>query len=107
MLRGCTCITAQVMNTLLEPFGNAHMRANHNSSRFGKYIALRFDSNNEVVAANMSTYILEKARVVHQLPGVRVYLGGRLIICVLGSRDSGCAYLWYSTGADSVAVFAY
>ena len=57
------------MNSLLEPFGNARMRANHNSSRFGKYVGIQFDASNEIVGARMDHYLLEKSRVVNQLDG--------------------------------------
>ncbi len=54
------------MNPLIESFGNAKTIINENSSRFGKYLELRFTANGEVVGAHLSEYLLEKSRVVSQ-----------------------------------------
>ena len=40
---------------------------NPNSSRFGKLISLCFDEHNRVVSANITEYLLEKARIVSQV----------------------------------------
>ena len=53
-------------NLILESFGNAKTALNDNSSRFGKYIKLYFcPINNELVSANLITYLLEKTRSVN------------------------------------------
>ncbi|XP_075068076.1 myosin-IIIa [Mixophyes fleayi] len=57
------------VNNLVEAFGNACTIINENSSRFGKYLEMKFAKNGTVVAAQISEYLLEKSRVVHQAIG--------------------------------------
>ncbi|KAG8443281.1 hypothetical protein GDO86_011906, partial [Hymenochirus boettgeri] len=57
------------VNNLVEAFGNACTIINENSSRFGKYLEMKFTKNGTVVAAQISEYLLEKSRVVHQALG--------------------------------------
>ncbi|KAM6449878.1 myosin-IIIa-like [Liasis olivaceus] len=57
------------VNNLLEAFGNAGTIINDNSSRFGKYLEMKFTSNGTVVSAQISEYLLEKSRVIRQAGG--------------------------------------
>lgn len=59
-------------NPILEAFGNAKTLRNHNSSRFGKFMKLQFKpETNTLFGAFIETYLLEKFRVVAQIPGER------------------------------------
>ena len=74
----CSCVAAalaagvegQVLQTnpLLEAFGNARTLRNNNSSRFGKLLEIYFNNSRHICGALIQTYLLEKSRVVHQLP---------------------------------------
>jgi len=52
-------------NPILESFGNARTIRNDNSSRFGKYIDIRFTKTGKLAGANIETYLLEKVRLIH------------------------------------------
>jgi myosin-5 len=60
-------------NPILESFGNARTIRNDNSSRFGKFITIQFNRNGYLVGASISTYLLEKARIVFQADRERNY----------------------------------
>ncbi|KAJ2467892.1 Myosin type-2 heavy chain 1 [Coemansia sp. RSA 2322] len=53
-------------NPVLESFGNAKTTRNDNSSRFGKFLEIRFSERHAIEAAYIRTYLLERSRVVDQ-----------------------------------------
>ncbi|TMW57327.1 hypothetical protein Poli38472_003252 [Pythium oligandrum] len=61
------------VNPLLESFGNAKTVRNDNSSRFGKFTQLQFDTAGILVGAKCRTYLLEKTRVIHHEAPERNY----------------------------------
>eukprot|EP01039_Chlorochromonas_danica_P004741 gene4741-5191_t len=54
---------AILTNYVLEVFGNAATLRNHNSSRYGKLIRLKFDERGRIRTVTTETYLLEKIRV--------------------------------------------
>lgn len=60
-------------NPILESFGNARTIRNDNSSRFGKYIDIKFTRHGRLSGASIETYLLEKVRLIHPSIGERNY----------------------------------
>lgn len=75
------------LNPLLEAFGNAQTLMNDNSSRFGKFIELRFSPNHSVTGVLMYEYLLEKSRVVSQGPGEQNFHVFYLVYAGLAGGD--------------------
>lgn len=59
------------VNPLLESFGNATTSRNPNSSRFGKWIEIHFDTGTAVIGAKITSYLLELPRVTGHIGGER------------------------------------
>eukprot|EP00040_Diaphanoeca_grandis_P032998 m.201050 g.201050 ORF g.201050 m.201050 type:complete len:1279 (+) comp32788_c0_seq6:229-4065(+) len=58
-------------NAILEAFGNGKTIRNDNSSRFGKYMEVQFDHKGEPLGGRILNYLLEKCRVITQMPDER------------------------------------
>ncbi|KAL5257243.1 hypothetical protein ACHWQZ_G012247 [Mnemiopsis leidyi] len=70
-----TAIERRILSTnpIMEALGNAKTIRNDNSSRFGKYVELEFDKEQNIAGAHICTYLLEKSRVVFQAANERNY----------------------------------
>eukprot|EP00644_Phytophthora_capsici_P004676 jgi/Phyca11/506416/fgenesh2_kg.PHYCAscaffold_19_\ len=105
-----TTVINQVLksNPLLESFGNAKTKRNDNSSRFGKFAQLQFDSMGSLVGCLCETYLLEKSRVVGQTEGERNYHVFYQIFCLPEDRKTelkltgdAISYKYVTEGADA------
>jgi len=63
---GAGVLTDRILKTnpILEAIGNAQTVRNDNSSRFGKFLRLRYSPHARQLGAHIDTYLLERSRVV-------------------------------------------
>ena len=104
-------------NVVLEALGNAKTFRNDNSSRFGKWVALRLSTPaGQICGGKLTTYLLESVRVTKQISGERNYHAfyqllaaaatGQLQV-LLGDDTDDTGPLATQWGLGDVARFAY
>ncbi|XP_071791467.1 myosin-IIIb-like isoform X4 [Asterias amurensis] len=80
------------VNPLLEAFGNAQTVINNNSSRFGKFLELKYTAKGHVMGAEISQYLLEKSRVIQQAKGERNFHIFYYILAGLAQSNKSITY---------------
>lgn len=76
-------------NAILEAFGNAKTIRNDNSSRFGKYMEVQFDHKGEPLGGRIRNYLLEKCRVITQMPDERNFHVFYFLLCSTEAKKYG------------------
>lgn len=103
-------------NPLLEAFGNASTRRNDNSSRFGKYLQLQFDTSTRTSIVDLSkstttlagskcdVYLLEKNRVTYHDTAERTY---HIFYQLIAAPDSEKCKYWENLKGTKWDSFKY
>lgn len=103
-------------NPLLEAFGNASTRRNDNSSRFGKYLQLQFDTSTRtnmidrskstctLAGSKSDVYLLEKNRVCVHDPAERTY---HIFYQLVAAPDSEKCKYWDGLKGTTNTSFKY
>jgi len=73
---------------VLEAFGNARTVMNDNSSRYGKFLTLRYDKTARLQGASFSTFLLEQTRVVRVAPAERSFHVFYALLAGLSSTEA-------------------
>ena len=97
-------------NPLLEAFGNATTLRNDNSSRFGKYLQLQFDTAYSqsapaiLAGSKCEVYLLEKSRVTHHHVSERTY---HIFYQLLAAPEELKVAIWDGLADTDVESFCY
>ena len=95
-------------NVLLEAFGNAKTTRNHNSSRFGKLLQLRFSPTGALTGGSISRFLLEKSRVVSPEADERSYHAPyQLASCCRARAGTPAADLAVRLGLRGAGTYRY